>query len=319
LRTALPLTLLLALPACGDPLGNGVFAEDRLYLEAMPERSQLRVEHPGNAPGAGTGARDLGEPAALALSTAQVAWSVNSGVHGLLARVESVARSPVVERGDGFRRWGRVALPDGDGEVWLEVERTAERAFTFDVLLDRGFGDGEAIAVMTGTWRRDGEAREGEGSFLLDATALGGALPVLAEAGSATCTFQRGGAALTLDLDLLGWTVDQGPPRDSSYHFVRSADGGGRFAYSAQGEVFGDDDRDEDLTVEAAWTPDRSGRADAWLSGGSVDGSEIPASECWDTNIRRTFWRMDAGGPWAQEEGDEENCVLPAADGAGAR
>ncbi len=308
-----PLVAITLASGCGDPLGNGVFEEDRLFAEALPQRASLRVEHPATSlGGGGSPARDIGEPAILALSAAQVAWAVNTNLHTLLARVELTAQAAVEDRTEDSRRFAPVPLGDGEGSVALQVVRDAEAVLNYEVRLHPdGDATDEGIVVLSGTWVRDGDEREGQGAFSFDATSLGGSVPGLAQAGLASCVFERRASALTLDLNLDDWQQDEGEvPRDSSYHFHRTTLGGGILDYAAQGEAVGEDQDDEQVVVHARWTPSRAGRADALLSGGSLGDDVIPASECWDGDVRRTWWRVEGGGPWSTEQGEEDACVF---------
>lgn len=89
----------------------------------------------------------------------------------------------------------------------------------------------------------------------------------------------------TLDLVKDGETMASSAP----YRYAELPSGRGRFQWATPANFLNDGDPQELLSIDAAWTPQKAGRAMVRLSGGSLDVNEVLLEECWGTDGRILF------------------------------
>lgn len=104
------------------------------------------------------------------------------------------------------------------------------------------------------------------------------------------------------------------PDRDArswDYSFERHR-GGGLFEFGTPAQLVDDPgSASQTSRLRTRWREDSSGRADAFALSGDLDG-RIPSVECWDTDGRRSHYRLGSADAPIEEEGVDRDCVLEA-------
>jgi hypothetical protein len=335
-----------ALAGCGEPLSNRLFEEDEQFAKAVPERQDVRTEHPaaedgGDAPAGESAARDVGDEAVLPPLARDVSIAVNGFVFQVLLSVDWLRDQDVTSRGENSRIWGPYEYEAADvpASLRLRVERSAGETgggepaggadsesardprgtFAYAVQVAEGLpeeigADASWASVVEGEFTRDGERelRDGCGSFVYDGEVL---YPFLEAdlGGVATVEHCRHGRVLVLRVGFENWPLPDGFSFDSTYFYERGPLGGGVFEYRYEADVVPQDGDGvlETVVTRARWLPSRAGRGDFTVRGGTVGPVGIPGGECWDGELLRTWWSVDpAGEAFDEEEGSEEDCPL---------
>ena len=121
----------------------------------------------------------------------------------------------------------------------------------------------------------------------------------------------RDGGEVTLSVVFHDWLDETGQRTRFSYFFHHVPDEGGVLEYATTSDFLGGGDGlRETSATRVRWQHGGAGRADLRMSGGSLLGSEVAASECWDATFAQTWWLVDhQGGEFDEERGDEASCV----------
>ena len=301
---------LLTLAGCGPSLSNRMFEEDALFRAAVPSVADLETAAPEAS---GSEARDPGELATTVVIARDVSVAINSLVWYLLGTVDYVIALPVTTRDEDLRVWGPYDLGEhGVGSVRVAVDRVAEGEFDYVVQMQSAAPEAvneDAWQVVLAGHFDGADATQGEGVFSYDAGAATQFVPADETVGVlyAEHARQEGGQRVKAWID--GWSDGSDEPRDTGYFFAAPAEGGGLFEYyttyaSGQGPAGAGQ-----AVLHTRWLPGRAGRSDGVLFGGELGTQSIPFSECFDTQLRRTFYFVDLPGEVDDiVEGDPSEC-----------
>ncbi len=281
---ALPLLLLAA---CGPgSISNAIFAEDALFLDALPaeERHTLSVESAvRRAPTATSDVAALPADAPeLLRMSAVIAGEGNAGVRAVLGLVDVVRQARPTRRDVDLRAWG--PWPWGGATVEAQVQRNGPGTFDWRFV---ALGAGVEHVIIAGDHVAGDTVAAGDGGFVYDAAAAAAAVGEV-DHGRATIDYDN-----RIGTDLIVWYTDLvddagAPAPDSAYAF-RSIDGEGDFQYATQLDVEWDASAAlVDARARTRWIDGVGGRADAVLSGGGFD-ADFTWTQCWDAYGALTF------------------------------
>lgn len=333
LTTGLLVVVCLLGAGCHDPFSNQWFEDDALFLAAIPdeERVTTRVPVADDAERRGSWGEDAPPPpapgiASLAVWTWQASWELNTFIATVLYAVEWVTSTPIAWRSEYERIWGPVDADDDpatDLAIWLYMDRLADGVEDrFDYSLEwRGADtarDG-GIVPIRGSFVAGASPREGVGDFRVD-YALMHELeqayppedpePDPVTGGELVVDHDYRDGVVELAVGLRGVTTATGGPWDADYAFTVETSGAGWFEYAADGNL---EDSDptilEHWEIRTRWQADGAGRGDARISGGELGGFDYVVTECWDEDLRRTYYGDDTG--FTVEWGDPDHCVFP--------
>lgn len=315
--------VLALLPAC--TLSNRLFEEDQLFIEAVPERADLRTEHPASRDADGDlqdddGARDVGDAALIPPVAREIAASINGTVFVLLAVVDHVMEYPITSRAIDARTWGPYDNSFGSGSSRLVVTRDPDDPAFFeytvgltDVALDDLEEQSPWDQVISGQFARDaGSLRDGEGSFCWDADVHAAHFPSFEGGGLMCADHARTGPSIRLLVTFEDWLQQDGERRDIAYFFEGREDLGGVLEYLAEDNwVGGAGSALEVSATRVRWRRGGAGRADMLLHGGDLSDDGVPATECWDGDLERVYYFVEM--PGADDdvlEGSEADCAF---------
>lgn len=311
---------LAALPAC--TLSNRMFEEDAFFAGAVPEAADLRAEHPGsrNADGALVDdERDEGDPALVPPRAREVARGINGAVFYLLAMLDFAMDLPITAREQDTRTWGPYERAQGGGSVRLDVRRQPEDVgrFEYSVVLAADSpqdvtSDSPWDEVVAGWFLRGGGSlREGVGGFCWDADVWAAHSPGYEGGGLVCVDHERDGDLVRLHATFDDWLQPGGDSVAIEYFFEAVQGGGGVLEYLGSDDVVGGTGGTELSATRVRWAAGGAGRADLLVSGGDVPVPGVPASECWDADLARTWWFVDMPGAEPDvEEGSQDDCAF---------
>ncbi len=327
--TCIAFALTLALSGCD--LSNELFEEDQLFVRAVPTVDDVRTEHPTSRDDEGEltdedGARG-GDfvPAAIPPQARAIAEGVNGQVFYFLGLVQWVRNQPITTRGRDRRIWGPypVEAEDGDvlGSVRMVVTRDPDAPRLFEYVVVYSWDAAEDVdeetewdPVLYGEFSRGGGGgllREGVGSYCFEADLATGHDPSWASGGRMCVEHQRIGDRITLWVELYDWLLEDGSRTRLSYFFNHREDRGGVLEYVTREDLVGGDGLRETLATRVRWRVGGPGRADLLLSGGSLLGGAVPATECWGPQVQRLFWIVGPAEEPFELYGDPAECTFP--------
>lgn len=305
------LILLLVLAGCGDPLSNGLFDEDDLFTEALPQESDL--QHSAPEAGEPDEERAVGDEAFMPRTARDVATSINGSVYQLLSTLDDVRSLPITTRERDRRIWG--PYPWLDGSVRMTVERSAEALFAYRVESAAEAPDADISAwytLMDGEFLRGESLRDGDGSFEFDAE-LWNVLHGELGGGRLAVVHSRAGEDVTLRVAFSDWLDEQGGRNELRYFFRRLPPGGGVFEYRTPADIVGGPDSvPERWTVRVRWLRGGAGRADFLIRAGDLGDGEFRGTECWDRELRVVYYDVD--GDELEADGAEASCPFTRED-----
>lgn len=321
--TVLPLLL------GGCDLSNELFEEDALFLRAVPGVEDLRTEHPSSRDSDGelvddeaSGERGGGDEvwAQIPPQAHGIASGINGHVFGLLGIVDFLRSEPITTRARNRRFWGPYPYEPSGGSVRMLVMRDPESPNLFEYVIAFSWDAPEDVdedsawdAVLVGEFSRgslDGPLRDGIGAYCFNAEAAAAYDPDWG--GGRMCVeHQRIGDRITLWVELYDWLQVDGSRTRLSYYFRHLEDRGGVLEYVTYGDMVGQDGLPERLATRVRWRRGHAGRADLLLSGGSLLGGGVPATECWSSQFLRTFWIVGPADDPFEQYGDEIECAFP--------
>ena len=318
-RGALVAAGLLGLAACAEPFSN----DDVVFLKSLPNTALVRMGLPGPA-AQGLAARAvLGDEAEGARTAREVADGIDGAISGAYRLLDAITAYPPSARDATSRVWG--PFPVGEGDAILFVTRTSTPAvrvptstttlvplrevFEFALQGTRA-GDVDPRTLLVGSFAESGGARRGIGALWFDFDAVRALDPGGAQRGQLYIGYDTR-AAVELVLGGVNQVVPDGVP-DAFARLTRTATGAidFRFVYRADLEAGPDGQPTSALETLASvnrFEPDRRGRTDLVIAGGDLPLT-VYASECWDTQLRRTYYETGPtpwGGP---RQGDVLTC-----------
>jgi hypothetical protein len=304
---------------CHDPFSNQWFEDDALFLAAIPDAARVttRVPQAGDAERRGTWGEDALPPpkatgfAEFPLWTWEASYELNSFIFMLLYTVEWVTAEPSAWRSQDERLWGPIPT-EGDDAIWFEMIRAEDR---FDYSMEWRDSDTDrdgGIVPFRGSFVAGSVPREGIGDFRYDFGLMNELEPAtepdaLTDGVLSVQHDNRDGQVL-LSIQLRGLVGQEGGPWDADYAFFLDPGGPGWFEYAAAGNVEQSDPQVlENYEIRTRWQADFAGRGDARISGGELGAAEFLVTECWDADLRRTYYADTTGynEPW----GDLGSCV----------
>jgi hypothetical protein len=262
--------------ACGN-LSN----EDVAFLEAIPQKEQLRVQVPGN--GAAQAACSLGD-ATIYESAKATGDSINGGVSSLLTLVDAIRAVPPTTRDTDTRVWG--PFPDGSHpgfEVKVQMVRQIDETGTpwrWDYSINERPNGGDFLTVLEGNFF-GAQARDGTGRMTLhfeNSKTLGtnnATDPVF----PMRIFYDLGDNPRTISMDLTAGIGFGLPSFDYSYEGF--ADGHGQFSFAASG---GNGCTTEITTL---FTAQGAGRDSFHVRCGPFVSAEV--QQCWDVSACLTY------------------------------
>ena len=280
------LTGSLLLGGCGN-ISNRVFQKDADFVAAFPADSMTLSAPPGSDAEA--------PPALLALGIA-VGTEVNDALATVLSAVDTIRAGPPASREDDSRTWGT--------DDWGGVDLSAAMSLTGGTRYDWSLTAAATPFASGGHYAGDTVAG-GDGAFDWDAGQLGQATGQ-ALSGHLDVTYDaREGMDLLIEED--GWSQGEDPV-DALFAYTL-ATGTGDFQFASKVADPGGDGED-DAVVRLRWVENVGGRADAWLTGGSLAGEDV-WTECWGPAGDVTY-ALDTLGLVTPVAGDggEALCVL---------
>lgn len=275
---------------------------------AIPTADEVSIKLP-----TGTN-RTVGQLADFYVTTRGITTTFNGGSAWVLVLIHAIVQTPPTSVDGNVYTWGpgsnaldpadyRLDVTDNGDDTYdwaLSGRSKTEANAQFEVLID-GFADSTA-----------GEG-QGNGNFKIDFDAGRRVNPIDADPnarGQVTVGYDLAARHLDLHIDS---TDDNGSPIDADYAYEETADGGGSMLFSVVGDMGGGPAAEQAL-IHSRWETTGAGRADVALKGGDTENpAGVLASECWDTQFKRSYFAVLAGdtnGTFGATEGDEASCVF---------
>jgi hypothetical protein len=287
---------LLLLGGCGS-ISNAWILEDAEFLDALPaeERQTVAIDAESGA------AKGETDPPYLLVSSYGVAAQVNAAIFQVLDAVDAIRAIRPTERTDDTRTWGPFPWRDG---VDIRAQMTRSGTGRYDWSVDAIDGTDEA-RLLEGVHFAGETVAQGDGQFTwtLDDTEA-----MLGEPARGTLVVDydnRAGVDLLVDID--GWTDGSADPLDARYAYLDDGDQGD-FQYATQADLGSDGGDPETVQVRTRWLADKSGRADAVITGGALGSLTAEWSQCWDSTLSLTY--QDDTFHWFDASGTEDACVF---------
>ena len=272
--------------------------------KSIPTSDQVQIKLPQGA------TRQLGELAPYYVATRGVTATFNGGTAWVLVLIHAIVLLPPTSVAGDVYTWGPGSNALDPADYRLDV--TANADGTYDYVLSgqsKTNPDGFKAIIDGHADPRPGEL-QGNGEFHIDFDASRTVNPV--DNGTA-----KGQVAVTYDLATrhlgldIASTNDAGQPVMATYGYDETADGGGNMTFNVDANV-GGTAAAEQLTLRSRWLATGAGRADARVAGGDLGPDQAIASECWDTQFKRSFYTDNAN--FAPTEGDVTSCAFADAD-----
>jgi len=273
---------------------------------SIPTNDQVAIKLPQG------GNRTVGQLADFYVQTRNITTMFNGGSAWVLILIHTIVQYPVTSADANTYTWG----PFDDGalasaEYKLDVTDNGNESYTW-ALSGRSKLDANAQFEMIIEGLADSSAGEaqGNGEFTIDFDAGKRVNPVDAnpnDRGTVGVHYDLAARHLDLHIDS---TTDAGAPVKGDYVYQEAADGSGEMGFGAQGD-FGGGPALEAVLIHSRWLATGSGRADVAMDGGDTQ-TKVLASECWDTQFKRSFFAVLAGDPngvFGAAEGNEASCA----------
>jgi hypothetical protein len=338
------LPVVVAVSAVVAGCGN-LSQEDLLFRAGVPTKQALAVTPPGTE--AEVEDALVGDTASraeqaleercdddLLCQTRNIARGFNSLTFGLLDIVDAIAQLPATHREVGRRVWGP-HFDDSQGLSFRFEMTRADDGFDFCLHAVRGrmeasdatnaltcadgldvddVDSGDLSQVLSGSFAPSSiagdAARRGQGTMHLEAGRLARFNRETRFANVADFVFDNTDGT-TIAIDLLGTTVN-GEDRDSTYAFVRSAEGDGQLVFDTFAELvepqpplFGTQTA-EHVRIDAVWNADRAGAATGLVNEGNAT-RDYTINECWNADLDIVYDKDIFGA----ESGAINQCALP--------
>ena len=271
---------------------------------ALPTAEQLSIKLPENGQ-----SRAVGQLAEYYVHTRNITRTLNGSSAAVLVLIHAIVQYPVTTVEGNVYTWGPWAEGLDPAEYKLVVTESSPGTFEYRLAGRPRNTDGAFQAVITGTALPAATEAEGKGQLLLDFDAAERVNPVDND-GKGQLTIKYDFAQRTLELDAV--TVENGQPATAHYAYKSQADGAGDMVFGLRGNVDAGAGL-ESLTLRSRWQATGAGRTDARVTGGDVGAAELTASECWNTEFRRTYFIATAGS-LGGSEGDLASCTFANVD-----
>jgi hypothetical protein len=270
---------------------------------ALPTAEQLSIKLPEGQ------TRAVGQLAEYYTHTRNITRTLNGSSAWVLILIHSIVQYPVTTVEGNVYTWGPWAEGLDPAEYKLVVTAMANGNFEYQLAGRPRNTTGAFETVIAGTAIPGATDAQSKGQVLLDFDAAERVNPVDND-GKGQLTIKYDFAARTLELDAT--SVENNRPATAHYVYKTQVDGSGDMVFGLRGNADGGAGL-ESLTLRSRWQTGGAGRGDARVTGGDVGTAEITASECWDTQFRRTYFIAEAG-MLGGTEGNVANCVFATAD-----
>jgi hypothetical protein len=270
---------------------------------ALPTAEQLSIKLPEGQ------SRAVGELAEYYKYTRDITRTLNGSSAWVLILIHTIVQFPATTVEGNVTTWGPWAEGLDPAEYKLVVTSRANGTFEYQLAGRPRNTTGSFETVISGTAVPGATEAESNGQLLLDFDAAERVNPVDND-GKGQLTIRYDFAARTLNLDSI--SVENGQPVTARYAYKSQADGSGDMVFGLRGNADAGAGL-ESLTLRSRWLANGSGRGDARVTGGDVGAAELTASECWDTQFRRSYFIAESGSLGGME-GSAASCVFAAAD-----
>jgi hypothetical protein len=293
------LTSLLALSAGACAQDDG---PDGLEA-ALPTAEQLSIKLPEGQ------SRAVGELAEYYKSTREITRTLNGSSAWVLILIHTIVQFPATTVDGNVYTWGPWAEGLDPAEYKLVVTAKADGTYEYQLAGRPRNTTGSFETVISGTAIPGATDAQSKGQLLLDFDAAERVNPVDND-GKGQLTIKYDFAARTLMLDAV--SVENGRPATAHYEYKNQPDGSGDMVFGLRGNADAGAGL-ETLTLRSRWQANGAGRGDARVTGGDVGTAELTASECWDTQFRRTYFIAESGS-LGGTEGNAASCVFATAE-----
>jgi len=309
------ISLLAGAIGCGN-LSN----EDLLFIWGVPTKTELELVVAANT----TNAQALtyqdtpSNRSTLYAVSSKAALDLNGSVGSLLDFVDALGRGyPPTTRLEDARIWGPIENLEGNGvTMQLEIQRgqndQEEARYRFCLAFAKDTDVTGAAprctepaqngyhTVLWGFYdphTPEGSARAGAGDLHLDFEAMHtvgigntndrGTIDIAYD-------FTQGGEAKQIDLAVARPAEGTTPASTASYAYNLDLAGKVDFYVDVQNvlDQSKPDPKPQDISIDAAWLADTSGRGNSVWRGGNLQADQyVTLDECWDSAQERTYWR----------------------------
>ncbi|MBA3538362.1 MAG: hypothetical protein H0T79_01925 [Deltaproteobacteria bacterium] len=282
---------------------------------AIPTADQVAIKLPGDA------SRTVGQLADWYVATRNVTRTFNGGSAWVLILVHTIVQFPVTSVDDDVYTWGPWSGALDPAEYKLDVRDVGDGTYEYQ-LSGRSKTQPAAqfeVVIAGVSDPRLGELK-GNGEFLIDFDASRRVNPIVdSDSGSGMIDSgeARGTVIATYDLTArhLDLAINSRDVNDqpvlADYAYNETVEGGGDMTFAIAADTGGGAGV-ENATLRSRWLVSGSGRADGRVTGGDLGTDEITASECWDTQFRRSYYIDSAN--FQPTEGDLATCAFASPD-----
>jgi hypothetical protein len=273
----------------------------------------------------------LGEQATDYVTTATLAYVVNTSTASVLGLVKAVTEYPPTSVEKETAVWGPFTDPLSANTYRLTVMRLAPHVFSWKLDGKGKTADDSAfVTILSGTHTRavdaQGKVMEGFGSgnFVIDWDAADTLPQHDTNVGQMAFTYSRTSPTATVTNNVTFTNIfdncdpasckTHGQIFDALYAYSATPGNGGDLQYAAAENFVTTTAANETLSLHSRWMETGAGRTDVQVTGGDVGTAVDTSGECWDSNFLSVYSAAsyDPGDP-AVDWGMESSCVFPSA------
>lgn len=282
------------------------------FREAVPTASQLALTPFGE--GSEDGQALVGQKAVLALLTTLVALDVNLRVGIGLGLVKLITLLPPSELTLTSATWGPWQGSDTPLHFKLTVSRgSAPKNYIWKLLASEEGSTWEEVVTGSSTKGVSATFSGYTGTFSVDATTLNRMdESKYKSTGTVNGDYDTTGDERNLTVEFIDFVKEPGKAKiNATYVYLDREDRSGEFSFTATQDMQADGSAEEDYQIMTEWNETREGRSEATVTGGDLDpGTSVDLIECWDDQLKRTYWKNTAPTALVPEEGDASACVF---------
>ena len=324
-------------------LGCGNYSrEDFLFHAALPAAEEVALIPPGvslkslmESSTTVQNALSHCEERSLRCKSKDLAEQFNEITVKLMGHVNEITSRQPTRRRAGKRVWGPYRLESG-ATIRFEMERRDAESFHYclhmsekkvpplrpslrdincNTLEDDNTG---YVRVLSGQLQKGSVsyAETGSGNLFIDSPRLGAFTQAKLPKVTFDLSFERFEGTKYVHVDF-AHAIDPSTGRDAggTYAYQLETDGSGAFSFEKWDNFIGSENSsntldEERLLVWVQWKSDYSGKAEAKVSQGNVEGEAVQVTECWDADLSTTYFRGENVNQEPTGSSELEDCPL---------
>jgi hypothetical protein len=257
----------------------------------------------------------VGDPSLIALLTGTTVAGTNLTIWFQLKLIEEVTRHRPTSWDEGVWTWDNAEFKKEDEQYGVfEIREIEPGRYSYSWRVGNTMD--ERLEVFSGEFsprdRVDGQQR-GTGIIRFDFDNIRAVDPdgKGPEAGRVAIAFRSIGGVRQVRVATFDLVEDgKTEARSALYRYTQLPTGRGRFQWATPADFLEDGEPLELLSIDSAWTPEKAGRAQARVTGGSLEINEVLLHECWGADGKYVFGDLTPDMPAVPyEDGTVDACA----------